>query len=280
MKANKTPTKSNRYLEKSTVKNSTHEFPLITTQTLNSIFGSVLLAVDRTAISNFFDHGTVILVNKPAGWTSFDVVNKIRNITRAKKVGHCGTLDPFATGLLIVCTGKATKTVDTFAGLSKTYLNEFELGKTTDTLDCDGAVIDIGAVGDYTIEKLAAIAMELAREVEQMPPAYSAIKVNGTPSYKLARKGHSPDLKPRKILIELFDILDYKKPIMQTRIRCSKGTYVRAIARDFGNKIGCGAYVKSLKRESIGTYSCDDALSIEQIALVINSLKSANAHSN
>lgn len=221
-----------------------------------------------------------MLVDKPEGWTSFDVVNKIRNITGAKKVGHCGTLDPFATGLLIVCTGKATKIVDEFADLSKIYLNQFELGKTTDTFDCDGKVVTECEVGDYTIEEFRLTALEFTGEIEQTPPAYSAIKINGVAAYKLARKGKLPELKPRKIHIHFFEIIDYKKPILQTRVHCSKGTYVRALARDFGLKIGCGAFVKSLRRESIGSYACDDAVSIEQIKDVINTLKTANAHSN
>lgn len=221
-----------------------------------------------------------MLVNKPSGWTSFDVVHKIRNITKAKKVGHCGTLDPFATGLLIVCTGKATKNVDDFSGLPKTYLCEFELGKMTDTMDCDGTIISESAVGNHTIESLRAVAAKFTGEIDQMPPAYSAIKVNGVAAYKLARKGQSPELKSRKIHVFQFDIIAYETPVLKTLIHCSKGTYVRALARDFGNELGCGAFVKSLQRESIGSFSLSQALTIDQIRESIQYLRTANAHTN
>lgn len=261
------------------MKNTTHEFPLITNHSFDNT-ESGLPETLRHSFIDFFNTGAIVLVDKPAGWTSFDVVNKIRNITKAKKVGHCGTLDPFATGLLIVCTGKATKIVDEFAGLSKIYFNEFELGKTTDTLDCDGEVVTECEVGEYSIENLRQAALTFTGDIEQEPPAYSAIKVNGVAAYKLARKGKTPELKPRNVHIESFEILDYNKPILQTRIHCSKGTYIRSIARDFGHKLRCGAYVKTLRRESIGSFTCADALSINQFADTITSLKTTDVNTN
>lgn len=261
------------------MRNIIPDFPLITSQNFESI--STKLANEApNPIQVFFDNGAILLIDKPSGWTSFDAVHKIRNITKAKKVGHCGTLDPFATGLLIVCTGKATKNVDEFSGLPKTYLCEFELGKMTDTMDCEGKIISESDVGSHTLESLQAATAEFIGEIDQMPPAFSAIKVNGVAAYKLARKGHSPELKSRKVSVFSFDILSYLAPILSTRIYCSKGTYVRALARDFGNKLGCGAYVKSLKRESIGSFSLSNALTIDQFRESIHSLRTANAHTN
>ena len=261
------------------MKNIIHDFPLISNLNFNTS-ESDLSHIIRQSITDFFNDGAVILIDKAPGWTSFDVVNKIRHVTKAKKVGHCGTLDPFATGLLIVCTGKATKHVDSFVGLSKVYLNEFELGKITDTLDSDGEVIAENKIGEYSGDQLQKIALELTGEIEQVPPSYSAIKVNGVAAYKLARKGKLPELKPRKIRIDLFEIIDYKKPILKTRIHCSRGTYIRALARDFGQKLGCGAFVRNLRREFIGSYSCREALSIEQFREAITALKSLDVHSN
>lgn len=259
--------------------NSTHDFPLISIRTFHSINSDFLDAV-RQSIPDFFDRGAVLLFDKPSGWTSFDVVNKIRRITQTKKVGHCGTLDPFATGLLIVCTGKATKIVDTYSGLSKTYLSEFELGKTTDTLDCEGKIIEVRALDNYTLDQLRSVGAGFIGEIEQTPPAYSAIKINGVAAYKLARKGKSPVLKPRKINIDIFDILEYEKPLLKVKIHCSKGTYIRSVADDFGKKLGCGAYVKSLHRESIGSFLCEEAMKLDQFLESINKLKSKDVHTN
>jgi tRNA pseudouridine55 synthase len=259
------------------VKNTIPDFPLLTHKNFRS---SLCGLIEPATIPHFFDSGAVLLVDKPVGWTSFDVVNKIRNLTRAKKVGHCGTLDPFASGLLILSTGRATQIVDKFSGLSKTYWCEFELGKTTDTFDCEGKIIAEYPIGAQTIDELRSAAAEFTGDVEQVPPAYSAIKVGGVAAYKLARKGKPPELKPRQVTIHRFEILSYEKPYITARIHCSKGTYIRAIARDFGSRIGCGAFVKRLIRESIGDFSCADALTIEQIKETIQLLRASNAHNN
>ena len=261
------------------MKNIIPDFPLLTRHNFDTVKAR-LTGEAPNSILDFFNNGVVMLVDKPSGWTSFDVVNKLRNITKAKKVGHCGTLDPFATGLLIVCTGKATKRVDDFSGLEKIYLCEFELGKTTDTMDCDGVIVSEAIVGDYSLESLSSVADEFKGEIDQIPPAFSAIKINGVAAYKLARKGRLPELKSRRIHIFTFDAIAYDQPILKVRIHCSKGTYVRALARDFGIKLGCGAFVKSLQRESIGSFSLSDALTIDQIKESIHLLRTADASSN
>ncbi len=227
-----------------------------------------------------FDNGAVLLVDKPAGWTSFDVVNKIRILSRAKKVGHCGTLDPFATGLLILCTGKATRAVDQFSALPKVYQCEFVFGKTTDTFDCEGQVLAEAPVGDYSTDFLSDLAKKFVGQIEQVPPAFSAIKIGGVAAYKLARKGKVPDLKARLIEITAFDILSYEKPVLRARISCSKGTYIRAVARDLGAMLGCGAFVQTLRREAIGGYTCREAATIEQIRETIHTLRTTNADTN
>ncbi|MBX7151349.1 tRNA pseudouridine(55) synthase TruB [bacterium] len=219
-----------------------------------------------------FDAGTAILIDKPATWTSFDVVNKIRNISKAKKVGHCGTLDPFATGLLIICTGKATKFVETFLGLSKEYIAEFEFGKTTDTLDVDGKVIEEKPVDDLGTDQLQSVLDNFIGEIEQIPPQYSAIKVGGVPLYKKARRGESVEIQARSVRIDAFKILQIEKKIVTVCIKCSKGTYIRALARDVGQQIGCGAYVKNLRRTMIGNYQITDALTLDELKNWIQSV--------
>lgn len=214
----------------------------------------------------FFDEGKVLLIDKPAGWTSFDVVNKIRFACKAKRVGHAGTLDPFATGLLILCTGKATKTIDTFSDLDKVYEAEFVLGKTTDTLDIEGRITSEAPVPDLNKAVLQEICNKSIGEIEQIPPQFAAIKINGVPAYKMARKGKTVDIKPRRITIHAYHVLSYKENILRVMVECSKGTYIRALARDLGNELGCGAFVKSLRRLSIGAYSVENSSDVLNMA--------------
>lgn len=231
------------------------DFPIITRSTYTQ----------KTANRDFFDAGAAILADKPATWTSFDVVNKIRNLSKAKKVGHCGTLDPFATGLLIVCTGKATKFVDEFSNLSKEYIAEFEFGKTTDTLDVDGKVIDEKPVTDLNAGHLRSVLDTFIGEIEQIPPQYSAIKIGGVPLYKKARKGEKVDVQPRMVRIDALEIQLMEKNIVTVRVKCSKGTYIRALARDVGEKMNCGAHVKNLRRTMIGEYHVADGLTLDEL---------------
>jgi len=239
------------------------DFPLITRS-----FYQENPAFFSDAVSDkkkFFEDGAILLVDKPVGWTSFDAVNKIRNLTKARRVGHCGTLDPFAGGLLIICTGRATKVVDRFSGLDKEYLTEFELGKITDTLDPEGQILEERPVPDISFDALKLTASSFKGEIDQVPPQFSAIKIKGIPSYKKARRGEPVEHQPRKIKIHSITIQTYSDHVVQMTIHCSKGTYVRALARDMGEKLGCGAIVKSLCRTAIGHFQLEQALSLAEI---------------
>ncbi len=224
-----------------------------------------------TPIVSKYEMGQVLLIDKPLHWTSFDVVNKIKHKIRHTfgikkiKVGHAGTLDPLASGLLIVCTGKMTKSIETFQSQEKVYTGEIVLGGTTPTYDSEFEP-DILYPTDHITEKMIyEVAQKLTGEIEQIPPIYSAIKVNGQTAYSLARKGKDVELKSRKIHIYSFDITQIEMPRISFRVRCSKGTYIRTLAHDFGKMCHSGAYLGSLRRESIGDYSVNDAHSIEDM---------------
>lgn len=214
-----------------------------------------------------FNQGAVILINKPDGWTSFKVVDKVKRLVKAKKVGHAGTLDPQATGLLILCTGKLTKSIIEFQNQTKEYQGKIFLGKTTPTMDMESIdqasdPIDITYI---TMDLLKEKAKEFVGEIEQTPPIYSAIWIDGKRAYELARKGREVTLKKRKIHIQKFEIIDFNPPIVDFKVVCSKGTYVRALAYELGQKLGCGAFLFSLERTKIGNFSLDDALEIEDL---------------
>ncbi len=209
---------------------------------------------------DLFEDGCVFLVDKPAGWTSFDVVHKLRNATHVRRIGHCGTLDPFATGLLVVCSGRATRCAQELSNLEKEYVGAFQLGTQTDTDDVEGHVIAQKPLPDITHEGIARICLSFVGEIEQTPPAYSAVKVNGVRAYKKARAGLQPDLKPRTVTVHRFEVMDYRHGIVDFRIVCSKGTYIRSIARDLGNQLGSGALVRSLRRTRVGLYRVEDAV--------------------
>jgi len=207
----------------------------------------------------------LLLVDKPLGWTSFDVVNKLRYRLKIKKIGHAGTLDPLATGLLILCTGKMTKRIDEYQAQEKEYTGKFIIGQTTPSHDLETTVtetLDISSIAD---EQLRQAAKKFTGVLQQIPPLHSAIKVDGKRAYALARKGKDVELKPREVTISHFEITQIKKPEVWFRIVCSKGTYIRSIARDFGNDLGVGAYLAELCRTRIGEFKLEDALTIEQI---------------
>lgn len=218
-----------------------------------------------------FEAGQVILVDKPLHWTSFDVVNKIRHKIRHTfqikkiKVGHAGTLDPLATGLLIVCTGKMTKSIETFQNQEKVYTGTIILGGTTPTYDAEFEPDKVFPTGHITNHMLFDTAARLTGEIEQVPPVYSAVKVKGQTAYSLARKGKDVELASRKVHIYEFDITDVQMPVVSFRVRCSKGTYIRSLADDFGRMCGSGAYLGSLRRESIGDYDVSRAMSVEGV---------------
>ena len=251
---------------------------------------------------------SILLINKPAGPTSHDIVSRARKIIEEKRVGHAGTLDPFATGLLILLTGKDTKRQSEFMGLDKAYEAVFVLGEERVTDDVTGERRYIGggilspsshasggpanrqrstlglappppvqtlparpahgSEGESMLpssEKVAEILKKFAGEIEQMPPAYSAKKIKGKRAYEIARKGGTPALKPKKVTVYNIELLGYKYPELKIRTMVSSGTYIRALARDIGRELGTGAYVKELKRTSIGPYSLREALDIEKL---------------
>ncbi|CAA0820156.1 Pseudouridine synthase family protein [Striga hermonthica] len=212
-------------------------------------------------------YGTVVLVNKPKGWTSFTVCGKLRRLVKVKKVGHAGTLDPMATGLLIVCVGKATKVVDRYQGMIKGYSGIFRLGEATSTWDADSPVIQREPWEDIKDADIKKAAASFRGEIWQVPPMFSAIKVGGERMYEKARKGESIELSPRRISIFNFDVersLDDRQNVI-FRVTCSKGTYVRSLCADFGKALGSCAHLTALRRDSIGEYSADDAWEFQEL---------------
>jgi tRNA pseudouridine55 synthase len=207
----------------------------------------------------------VLLINKPLRWTSFDVVNKLRRIFKIKKIGHAGTLDPLATGLLIVCTGKMTKQIDNFQAQEKEYTGTFILGQTTPSHDLETAVSPAISVTHLTTEQLEACRQKFIGTITQTPPLHSAIKIDGKRAYEFARKGIARELKPREALITTFD-WQVDLPAIHFRVVCSKGTYIRSLARDVGEALHVGAHLSSLCRTRIGEFKLEDAKTIAQIA--------------
>jgi tRNA pseudouridine55 synthase len=206
------------------------------------------------------------LINKPKFWTSFDVVKKIKNLGQFKKIGHAGTLDPLATGLLILCVGKYTKKIDYFQELQKTYEGSFILGKTTPSIDLETEIDQEYPINHITEENILACANTFLGKSKQLPPIYSAVKLNGERLYKHARAGLKDtdlQIKWRDINVYEFEITDVSIPEIKFKIVCSKGTYIRSIVRDFGKSLNSGAYLNSLVRTQIGEYSIENSMSIE-----------------
>jgi len=210
-----------------------------------------------------FNSGEVILINKPYKWTSFKVVSFIRRLINVKKVGHAGTLDPFAEGLLIVCTGKKTKDISQFQNLVKTYEGIITLGKTTASMDLETEIIQERPYEHITASDLENTKRKFLGEIEQIPPMYSAAKKKGVRLYELARKGKTVQREPKKIFIHDFKIIKVDLPNVHFEISCSKGTYIRVIANDFGESLGCGAVLSHLKRTRIGNFTINDALKVD-----------------
>lgn len=217
-----------------------------------------------------FQEGLVLLFDKPYGWTSFDLVNKIRSMIRhfyslkKIKVGHAGTLDPLATGLLIICTGKATKSISKFQELKKEYVATIEFGKTTPSYDLETLFNGEFSYSHINSERIQQIIPGFTGEIEQTPPIYSAKQIQGKRAYNFARQGKVKALEPVKIKIDSIDIIDYNPPTLIIKVVCSKGTYIRTMASDFGKKLESGAYLKSLKRTAIGSYLNEDVLNLDQ----------------
>jgi len=199
------------------------------------------------------------LINKPFEWTSFDVIRKVRNLIRTKKVGHAGTLDPLATGLLIICTGKFTKKINEYMAQEKEYTGTFILGAITPTYDLESKPENFKSIENISTEIIRAATKNFIGEIFQIPPAHSAIKIEGKRSYELARQGKEVKIEPRKITIKEFEITKIEMPAVQFRVVCSTGTYIRSLANDFGNALGCGAYLSELCRTRIGEFTLKDA---------------------
>ena len=211
---------------------------------------------------NFLE-GEIILIDKPAGPTSFHVVNKIRKIIGVKKVGHSGTLDPKASGMMIVCTGKKTKEMDRFINLNKTYSGVIRLGLISASMDIETECTRVPIPQYVDEKKILEVRDTFIGEIEQIPPMYSAVKINGKKLYNLARKGKSVERKARKIFIERFEINKVDLPDIHFTITCSKGTFIRVIADDFGKKLNSAGILVDLRRTAIGDFQVDQALSIE-----------------
>jgi tRNA pseudouridine 55 synthase len=217
-----------------------------------------------------FHKGEEILIDKPFGWSSFKVVYEIRNSIGWLKIGHAGTLDPFATGLLILCTGKKTKSISDFQDLEKTYSGTITLGKATPSMDLETEILSEKPFSHITEEQIYLLKEEFTGKIMQVPPMYSAIKQNGKNLYKLARKGKTVERQPRQINISGFNITKIELPLVHFEIICSKGTYLRVIANDFGEKLGCGGVLSSLRRSKIGDFSVENALSVEEFKERLN----------
>ena len=219
--------------------------------------------------SEDFLSGQVLLIDKPLNWTSFQVVNKMRwEIKRAHqfkklKVGHAGTLDPLATGLLVICTGKKTKDIDTFQGQEKEYTGTFELGSTTASFDLETAIDKQFPTAHITEALIYENTKQFIGNIEQFPPVFSAIKKEGKRLYQFARAGEAVEIKPRTVTISEFEITDIQKKTVHFRVVCSKGTYIRSLANDFGKALNSGAHLSSLRRTRIGEFKVENAQSVE-----------------
>ena len=213
--------------------------------------------------------GEILLINKPLKWTSFQVVNKIRWLIKTKfnikkiKVGHAGTLDPLADGLLIICTGKMTKKIDQFQNLDKIYTGNFFLGATTPSYDLETEVNSVKPINNISEKLISKALKSFNGKITQTPPIFSAIKHKGKKLYEYARKGETVKIKEREVLIHEFIITKYQLPELSFLVKCSKGTYIRSLANDFGKKLKCGAYLSKLTRTAIGNHLLEDSISIE-----------------
>lgn len=226
-----------------------------------------------------FSEGEILYFKKPLEWTSFDLVNKIKVILKYElgikkiKVGHAGTLDPLATGLMIVCTGKSTKKIESLQAGVKEYITQIQLGATTPSYDLETAIDKTYPTEHITEESIKVILPQFLGQIEQTPPAYSAVKVDGKRAYKMARKGERVELKPKTLVIDNIEILGYGNNILELRIVCSKGTYIRALARDIGEALQSGGHLVKLARTRIGEVELSRAMTLEDFEKKVELLK-------
>ena len=209
--------------------------------------------------------GQVLLIDKPVNWTSFNVVSRVRRLTKVKKVGHAGTLDPLATGLLIVCTGKKTKEISEYQAQRKKYTGIITLGKSSPSMDLATEITEKVLPEDLSEEVILSTRNKFLGNIEQIPPMFSALKHKGKALYKLARAGKEVERAPRQVEIFSFDITKIELPDIHFEIACSKGTYIRVIADDFGKELGCGGILSLLRRTEIGDYKVEDACDLEEL---------------
>ena len=224
------------------------------------------------ALETFLE-GKVFLLNKPLHWTSFDVVKKVRILTGISKVGHAGTLDPLATGLLIVCTGGFTKKINEYMGMEKEYTGSFTLGAITPTFDRESEPQNVTDISQLSIQQIHDATLHFTGNILQIPPIHSAIKKEGKPVYLAARKGIDVVLEPRPVTIKEFSITKMNLPQVFFKVVCGTGTYIRSLANDFGASLGVGAYLSSLCRTRIGSFKLEDAMSIEEFEMMIRKMK-------
>ncbi|MEQ9466328.1 MAG: tRNA pseudouridine(55) synthase TruB [Ekhidna sp.] len=215
-------------------------------------------------MQNTYEEGRLLLINKPVDWTSFDVVKKLRYTLKVKKIGHAGTLDPLATGLLIIGTGKFTKKLNELQGLDKTYEGIIEIGKTTPSYDLETEFDSEVDWSHVTPEDISRAKELLSGPIQQVPPAHSAVKVDGERAYKKARKNKEVKLEPRSVTIYQFEVEADELPEVKFKVACSKGTYIRSLAHDFGQELGVGGYLKKLVRTSVGEYQLSDAVDLDE----------------
>lgn len=220
-------------------------------------------AMESTEINPYLDK--VLLVDKPLEWTSFDVVKKLRYALKVKKIGHAGTLDPLATGLLILCTGKKTKEIEGYQGMEKEYTGEIVIGKRTPSYDLETEIEEVMNTDHITPEDISRVVEQFQGEISQTPPIFSAVKVNGERAYKRARKGKETKLEPRKVTIHKFEMTRIAPDRFSFVVVCSKGTYIRSLANDVGEALGTGAYLAALRRTRIGDFHVDNASTIEDL---------------
>lgn len=226
-----------------------------------------------------FLSGQILKVDKPLHWTSFDVVRRIRGVLRRRyglkrfKVGHAGTLDPLASGVMIVCTGRATKLIDSLQAGEKEYLADICLGATTPSHDLETAIDSTAPTEHLTPADVERALNSFRGVIDQVPPIFSAVKVDGKRAYKLARRGDAPKLKPKKVEITTLELLKCQLPYIRLRIVCSKGTYIRSLARDLGAELGCGAHLCGLRRTRVGNVSIFDCVDAHQMLQQLNDIE-------
>ena len=237
---------------------------------------SLLKANSNITSETDFLEGQVLLFNKPLGWSSFDVVKKVKNLIKTKyslkkiKVGHAGTLDPLATGLLIICTGKFTKRISEIQAQEKAYSGTITLGGTTASYDLETEVINNYETSHLTEDLIKESTAQFIGEIDQKPPIYSALKKEGERLYEKARRGENIEIESRKITVRKFNITSIKNLEVNFEIKCSKGTYIRSIANDFGAALNSGGYLSKLCRTSIGEYQLSEAINLEKFKNLLN----------